>query len=67
MAIPVSHDIQKSHWDPATIYGLVFGLTAILLAVPGAAIGYIKLREHRRRQRSQGISPIQLQDILGGF
>ena len=46
------HEIQAPQWDAATIYQLVFGLVAIFVAVPGAAVGYIMLRGHRARQPS---------------
>ena len=59
MVSPSSHGIQKPQWDPATVNGLVFGLIAIFLAIPGATVAYIKLHERRRKQNTAGTTPDQ--------
>ena len=38
---------QQSHWDAVAVYGFVFGLLAVLLAVPGAYLAIVALRKHR--------------------
>lgn len=38
--------IQPPQWDPATVYGIVFGIVTGLLAIPGAWIAVCALRKH---------------------
>ena len=44
------HGIQPPEWDASSIYQLVFGLVTIVIAVPGALMGYYVLRERRARR-----------------
>jgi hypothetical protein len=43
--------IHPPQWDPATVYGIVFGIVAVLLAIPGAVVIVVHaLRMNRRRE-----------------
>jgi hypothetical protein len=45
---------QTPNWDPAAVYGIVFGGLAVLLAVPGAYLAILGLRRHRGPEATQG-------------
>jgi hypothetical protein len=46
---PISVD-QPPQWDAVAVYGFVFGLLAVLLAVPGTYLAIVALRRHRQRE-----------------
>ena len=44
---------QQPQWDAVAVYGFVFGLLAVLLAVPGAYLAIVALRKHREHEARQ--------------
>jgi hypothetical protein len=49
---PVSTN-QSPQWDAVAVYGFVFGLLAVLLAVPGTYLAIIALKRHREHDARQ--------------
>ncbi|PMD25020.1 hypothetical protein NA56DRAFT_686365 [Hyaloscypha hepaticicola] len=41
---------QPPEWDAVAVYGLVFGLLAVLLAFPGTYLAVAALRRHREHE-----------------
>jgi len=54
--IITSSQVQNSQWDTATVYGIVFGILSVLLAIPGAFIAVYALRKHREVEAGFGIN-----------
>lgn len=50
--LPVPAD-QSPQWDAVAVYGFVFGLLAVLLAVPGTYLAIIALKKHRKHEARQ--------------
>jgi hypothetical protein len=44
---------QPPQWDAVAIYGFVFGLLAVLLAVPGTYLAFVALKRHREHEAVQ--------------
>jgi hypothetical protein len=44
---------QSPQWDGVAVYGFVFGLLAVLLAVPGTYLAIIALNKHRKHEARQ--------------
>jgi Na+/phosphate symporter len=51
-SLPISTN-QPPEWDAVAVYGLVFGLLAVLLAVPGAYLAIVALKRHREHEARQ--------------
>jgi Na+-translocating ferredoxin:NAD+ oxidoreductase RnfD subunit len=47
--VPPSNS-QPPEWDAVAVYGLVFGLLAVLLAFPGTYPAVVALRRHREHE-----------------
>jgi hypothetical protein len=50
--VPISTN-QPPQWDAVAVYGFVFGLLAVLLAVPGTYLAIIALKKHRKHEARQ--------------
>ena len=44
---------QPPQWDAVAVYGFVFGLLAVLLAVPGTYLAIVALKRHRGHEAMQ--------------
>jgi hypothetical protein len=44
--------VHSPQWDPATIYGIVFGITTIVLGIPGAWVGIHAALQKRSRAKA---------------
>jgi len=42
--------IQSPQWDPASVYGVVFGILTIVLAIPSTMLAFYAIKAHRRHQ-----------------
>jgi hypothetical protein len=50
--LPIS-STQTPEWDAVAVYGFVFGLLAVLLAVPGTYLAIVALKKHRKHEARQ--------------
>jgi len=50
--VPISTN-QPPQWDAVAVYGFVFGLLAVLLAVPGTYLATVALKRHRKHEAMQ--------------
>ena len=46
---------QPPEWDAVAVYGLVFGLLAVLLAFPGTYLAVVALRRHREHEARESM------------
>jgi hypothetical protein len=49
--------IQSPQWDPAGVYGVVFGILTIVLAIPSTMLAFYAIKAHRRHQDEENASP----------
>jgi uncharacterized PurR-regulated membrane protein YhhQ (DUF165 family) len=47
-------DGKSPQWNAVAVYGFVFGLLAVLLAVPGTYLAIVALKKHRKHEARQG-------------
>jgi hypothetical protein len=56
--------IQSPQWDPASVYGVVFGILAIVLAIPSTMLAFYAMKAHRRHQDEENASsPCKLKHL----
>jgi hypothetical protein len=48
--------IQSPQWDPASVYGVVFGILTIVLAIPSTMLAVYAIKVHRRHQDEENAS-----------
>jgi hypothetical protein len=53
-----STTIQSPQWDPASVYGVVFGILTIVLAIPSAMLAFYAIKGHRRHQDEENASSL---------
>jgi hypothetical protein len=53
---PPLHMIQSTQWDPASVYGVVFGILTIVLAIPSTMLAFYAIKAHRRHQDEENAS-----------
>ncbi|KAE9366070.1 hypothetical protein N431DRAFT_472635 [Stipitochalara longipes BDJ] len=51
-SIPLSAN-QSPQWDAVAVYGFVFGLLAVMLAIPGTYLAIVALKRHREHKPRQ--------------
>ncbi|KAN0090289.1 hypothetical protein V8E51_018868 [Hyaloscypha variabilis] len=44
---------NTSQWDAVAVYGFVFGLLAVMLAIPGTYLAIVALKRHREHDPRQ--------------
>jgi len=61
-AIPTIVISQANQWDAAEVFGVVFGLLAVILGIPGTVVAIHKLRKRRRTADNASIQGQELSD-----
>jgi len=54
--VPSLSMTQSPQWDPASVYGVVFGILTIVLAMPSTMLAFYAIRAHRRHQDEENAS-----------
>jgi hypothetical protein len=55
---------QSPQWDPASVYGVVFGILTIVLAIPSTMLAFYAIKAHRRHQDEENVaSPCELERL----